>query len=130
MTFMIEKLDLSKGEDVKKLHDSVEELRSNELFNSLLDLFGVDSDIFDAIDEFADSAHDHLKEENNKENESVVPERPSKKLSTAQGLQIHKIVQEYVDTMIKPYNNGVLTDEQINDAYAGLYEFAAWILTK
>ena len=32
--------------------------------------------------------------------------------------------------MIKPYNNGLLTNQQINDAYAGLYEFAAWIMNR
>jgi len=52
-------------------------------------------------------------------------------LSIDQKLQLHKIVQEYVDTMIKPFNKGgVLTNQQINDAYAGLYEFAAWIMNR
>ena len=62
--------------------------------------------------------------------EIKVPERPSSKLTTEQGLKLHKLVQEYVDTMIKPYNNGRLTQEQINDDYAGLYEFASWVLLR
>lgn len=57
--------------------------------------------------------------------------KPSELLSIDQKLQLHKIVQEYVDTMIKPFNKGnVLTNQQINDAYAGLYEFAAWIMNR
>ena len=56
--------------------------------------------------------------------------RPSELLTINQKLQLHKLVQEYVDTTIKPYNKGVLTNEQVNDAYAGLYEFGAWILNK
>lgn len=129
MILMIETLDLSKREDVEKLHDAVEELRSNKLFSPLFNsLF--DTKIFDTIDELVDNIHEQLKEENDEKNELAAPERPSQKLTTEQGLQIHKLTQEYVDTMIKPYNNGLLTDEQINDAYAGLYEFAAWILTK
>lgn len=56
--------------------------------------------------------------------------KPSEDLTISQKLQLHKIVQEYVDTMIKPYNNGSLTNQQINDAYAGLYEFAAWVMNK
>ena len=56
--------------------------------------------------------------------------RPSELLNVSQKLQLHKIVQEYVDTMIKPYNKGALTTQQINDAYAGLYEFAAWVMNK
>ena len=71
---------------------------------------------------------DHSIEE--KKNERKVPERPSSKLTTEQGLKLHKLVQEYVDTMIKPYNNGQLTQEQINDDYAGLYEFASWVLLR
>ena len=59
-------------------------------------------------------------------------ERPSQKIDVNAGLQIHKLVQEYIDTMIKPYNPkvGGLTTEQVNDAYAGLYEFACWIYNK
>jgi hypothetical protein len=56
--------------------------------------------------------------------------RPSELLDYDHKLQLHKITQQYIDEMIKPYNNGKLTDEQINDAYAGLYEFAAWIMNK
>ena len=56
--------------------------------------------------------------------------RPSTKLTTEQGLQLHKLVQEYVDTMIKPMSKGMVSDEIINDAYVGLYEFAAWLLLK
>lgn len=69
---------------------------------------------------------DHSEEE--KEEKKF--KKPSEDLTINQKLQLHKIVQEYVDTMIKPYNNGSLTNQQINDAYAGLYEFAAWIMNK
>lgn len=71
---------------------------------------------------------DHSYEPEEDENPKFV--RPSQNLSIQQKLQLHKIVQEYVDTMIKPYNNGHLTNSQINDAYAGLYEFAAWIMNR
>lgn len=67
---------------------------------------------------------DHSEEEEKKF------KKPSEDLTINQKLQLHKIVQEYVDTMIKPYNNGLLTNQQINDAYAGLYEFAAWIMNR
>ena len=68
---------------------------------------------------------DHSEEEEEKKFK-----KPSEDLTINQKLQLHKIVQEYVDKMIKPYNNGLLTNQQINDAYAGLYEFAAWIMNK
>ena len=73
---------------------------------------------------------DHSEEPEEDENPKITFVCPSQRLTVPQKLQLHKIVQEYVDTMIKPYNDGHLTNEQINDAYAGLYEFAAWIMNK
>jgi len=124
-----EKLDLTKKEDVEKFHEKIDELRENEAFLSLAQLFGYDlTDELDALDEFADNTFQKAEEKHKQEEKKL--ERPSAKLTTEQGLQVHKLVQEYVDTMIRPFNNGVLSNEQINDAYAGLYEFAAWILNK
>ncbi len=81
-----------------------------------------------AIKQMDRKEEDHSDEPEEDENLKFV--RPSQKLSIQQKLQLHKIVQEYVDTMIKPFNDGHLTNNQINDAYAGLYEFAAWIIGK
>ena len=72
---------------------------------------------------------DHSEEDEQKKEECEF-KRPSELLTIPQKLQLHKLVQEYVDTTIKPFNKGVLTNDQINDAYAGLYEFGAWILNK
>jgi len=117
------KLDLTKKEDVEEFHNKIDELRNNEAFIVLAQMFGYDlKDELDTLDEFADKTY----AEANKQKF----DRPSSKLTIEQGLQIHKLVQEYVDTMIKPFNNGQLSNNQINDAYAGLYEFASWILNK
>lgn len=124
-----ERLDLTKKEDVEKFHEKINELRKNEAFLSLAQLFGYDlTDELDTLDEFADNTFKKAEEKRKQEEKKI--ERPSTKLTTEQGLQVHKLVQEYVDTMIRPFNNGVLSNDQINDAYAGLYEFAAWILNK
>lgn len=124
-----ERLDLTKKEDVEKFHEKINELRENEAFLSLAQLFGYDlTDELDTLDEFADNTFKKAEEKRKQEEKKI--ERPSTKLTTEQGLQVHKLVQEYVDTMIRPFNNGVLSNDQINDAYAGLYEFAAWILNK
>lgn len=124
-----ERLDLTKKEDVEKFHEKINELRENEAFLSLAQLFGYDlTDELDTLDEFADNTFKRAEEKRKQEEKKI--ERPSTKLTTEQGLQVHKLVQEYVDTMIRPFNNGVLSNDQINDAYAGLYEFAAWILNK
>ena len=124
-----EKLDLTKKEDVEKFHEKINELRENEAFLTLTQIFGYDlTDELDEWDKFADNTFQKAEEKRKQEEKKI--ERPSTKLTTEQGLQIHKLVQEYVDTMVRPFNNGVLSNAQINDAYAGLYEFAAWILNK
>ena len=124
-----ERLDLTKKEDVEKFHKKINELRENEAFLTLTQIFGYDlTDELDELDKFADNTFQKAEEKRKQEEKKI--ERPSTKLTTEQGLQIHKLVQEYVDTMVRPFNNGVLSNAQINDAYAGLYEFAAWILNK
>ena len=124
-----ERLDLTKKEDVEKFHEKISELRENEAFLTLTQIFGYDlTDELDELDKFADNTFQKAEEKRKQEEKKI--ERPSAKLTTEQGLQIHKLVQEYVDTMVRPFNNGVLSNAQINDAYAGLYEFAAWILNK
>ena len=124
-----EKLDLTKKEDVEKFHEKINELRENEAFLTLTQIFGYDlTDELDELDKFADNTFQKAEEKRKQEEKKI--ERPSTKLTTEQGLQIHKLVQEYIDTMVRPFNNGVLSNAQINDAYAGLYEFAAWILNK
>lgn len=95
----------------------------------------------DAVKQMERTVIDHSDEDDDPDEvpEIDVPEepettkefkRPSELLTIPQKLQLHKLVQEYVDTTIKPFNKGVLTNDQINDAYAGLYEFGAWILNK
>ena len=124
-----ERLDLTKKEDVEKFHEKINELRENAEFLTLAQIFGYDlTDELDELDKFADNTFQKAEEKRKQEEKKI--ERPSTKLTTEQGLQIHKLVQEYVDTMVRPFNNGVLSNAQINDAYAGLYEFAAWILNK
>lgn len=56
------------------------------------------------------------------------------RVTVKQSRQIHKIVSEYVDTVIKPrvsklsscYNN----DDMVDSVYDALYEFACWMLLK
>jgi len=117
----IEKLNLADPKDNKKFRELVSDIQENQLFTPLVQLLGFDADEFvENLNSIADAALPEQKK---------IP-RPSEKLSTEIGLQIHKLVTEYVDTMVKPYVNKEMSKEVINDAYAGLYEFAAWIYTK
>ena len=132
--------DLTTDEGIKDYNKQLDELSETDL--DFLNDFGIDAKKL--IKEMRNLGN-HIYESNKEDEEQVQQqldrktvdhtdnekfERPSDKLSVDQKLQLHKITQEYVDTMIKPYNNGQLNNAQINDAYAGLFEFAAWIMNR
>ena len=148
--------DLSTKEGLNEYNKILDELKNTDF--DLLSAFGIDEiswidnlrEIGEAIyeynhededdeeekqesKEFERKEYDHTEDDEDlndiKESEPEF-KRPSELLTISQKLQLHKLVQEYVDTAIKPFNNGILSNDQINDAYAGLYEFAAWILNK
>ena len=120
----LKELDLRKDEDYEKFKESIETLKKNPIFNVLGSLIGVDSHMLDEVVEEVDVIREQQKEE---EEKNIKITRPSETIPTNVGLQIHKLVQEYIDTMVKPYATGIMDDKEINDAYAGLYEFACWI---
>ena len=122
--------DLSTSEGLKKFNDALNSLSDNA---GLFNIFGIDGD--GLIDHLRKIGNNIYTETNKEKQEPKKPEtpkfvRPSEKVSTDKKLQIHHIVEEYVNTMIKPFNNGLMTDEAINDAYAGLFEFACWIMNR
>ena len=131
--------DLSTDEGIKGYNKQLDKLSETDL--DFLNDFGIDAKKL--IKEMRNLGN-HIYE-SNKEDETPqqqldrktvdhtdneIFERPSDKLSVDQKLQLHKITQEYVDTMIRPYSKGQLTNNQINDAYAGFFEFAAWIMKR
>ena len=152
------KFDLTNDKDYNDIVKKIKNLKSsnNGTFKLLSSLFGIDDEVYDSLLELLEKRRNELLEEkediqNTKEEiktndypaTKIVKDkseeqkkeeihRPSQDVSVEAGLQIHKLVQEYIDTMIKPYNPkvGGLSTEQINDAYAGLYEFACWIFNK
>lgn len=118
-------LDLTKEEDVQKFHELVNELKGNSWISTLVTgLIGEDNEFFDKLNTFADNYYQAHK------NGQPQIDRPSNHIPTNVGLQIHKLVQEYIDTMIKPYAKGILDNKSINDAYVGLYEYSCWIFNK
>lgn len=134
-------IDISTDEGYNEFNELLDELENTD--NDILKLFGINNEEFvNTLRKLGDKYHNvksdkqekkiERKEINHSEEKKDIKKfnRPSELLTIDQKLNLHKLVQEYVDTMIKPYNNGLLTVEQINDAYAGLYEFGAWILNK
>lgn len=123
----VEVFDLTTKEGLEGYNKQLDQLENSDL--GILKLFGIDGDdIIDRLRKIGNAIY----ENNKKEEEEETPKftRPSDLLDVDKKLQIHKIVQEYVDTMVKPFNNGKLTENQINDAYAGLFEFACWVMNR
>lgn len=134
--------DLTTEEGLKGFNEQLDTLEEADL--ELLNLFGINSKDWikgmrDIGKKIYDNANKEVEEKKQpkqierKEIDHTIGKefkRPSELLTVDQKLQLHKIVQEYVDKMIKPYNNGLLSTNQINDAYAGLYEFGAWVLKR
>ena len=121
----VEVFDLTTKEGLEGYNKQLDQLENSDL--RILKLFGIDGDeVIDRLRKVGNAIY----ENNKKEKEENKFTRPSDLLDVDKKLQIHKIVQEYVDTMIKPFNNGKLTENQINDAYAGLFEFACWVMNR
>ena len=133
----VEKLDLGKDEDYAKFNNLVDECKklcndddstsvlTKQLFETL---FGFDmNDIIDDIKKAGDDIHEQAVKERKKE-ENKVPELPSKSTPFDKQVNLHKIVGEYVDTYIRPY--GKMDAKVVDDAYAGLFEFACWIMNR
>ena len=122
------------GIDIDEWLDNVEAL-GDKLHKSNKENKDRKEIVKDAVKQMERKEVDHSEEfikeddENPKEVKQVF-KRPSELLTIDQKMQLHKIVQAYIDTVIKPFNNGVLTNDQINDAYAGLYEYSAWVLNR
>ena len=132
----IEKLDLTKDEDYEKFNNYVDECKkicdnkedlSCGLSKLLFDtMFGFDmSELIDEIKEIGDKVHAEAKK---KEEKKKIPELPSKKTSMETQANLHKIVGEYVDTYIRPYGN--MDRKVVDDVYAGLFEFACWVMNR
>ncbi len=129
----IEKLDLTKDEDYAKFNKYVDECdkicNNDDSVNNLTRLlfstiFGFDlKDIIKDIKEAGDEIHNEAIK-----NEKKVPELPSKSVPMDMQLHLHKIVGEYVDTYIRPY--GKMDKKVVDDVYAGLFEFACWVINR
>jgi len=122
----VEVFDLTTKEGLEGYNKQLDQLENSDL--RILKLFGIDGDeVIDRLRKVGNAIYENNKKKNEEENKFT---RPSDLLDVDKKLQIHKIVQEYVDTMVKPFNNGKLTENQINDAYAGLFEFACWVMNR
>ena len=113
-----DKLDFTKKEDVDKLHDTIDELKSYDLFSTF---FGDEYTKFlDSLQDYADKTYEESHKDDVKESSKLKNDVMKEKLQ--------KLTSEYVDEVIKP--NAKLTDEQIKSVLEGLFEFACWIYNR
>ena len=112
---VVETLDFTKKEDVEKLENAVETLKTNEFFGTL---FG--NDLFDQL---LDKAHKIYFEAHKG------PKRPSSTTPKSVKDTVSKLAVDYVKENIEPYTNE-LTDKQKNDIIDSLFEFVCWVYNK
>lgn len=117
-----DKLDFTKKEDVEKLHDTIDELKSYDLFSTF---FGAEyAKFLDSLQDYADKTYEESHKDDVKE-----PEKPSSKLKNdVMKEKLQKLTSEYIDEVIKP--NAKLTDEQLKSVLECLFEFACWIYNR
>ena len=124
----VEFFDLTTDEGFNSYNEQLDEL-SKKMDSDILKYLGINQkELIKNLKNLGEKIHNASKKEEEKKEPKFT--RPSDLLSVDKKLQIHKIVQEYIDTMIKPFNNGKLTNDQINDAYEGLFEFACWVMNR
>jgi len=126
-----EKIDLSTTEGYEKYKTLINELESsvkdNWLFGSI-----ITPEVIENFRTFGKTVHEEAMEKNTEvaldepKEEKVFPSSKIENIDTK--MQIHRLTQEYVDTMLKPYmEKGPNTTNNINNAYTALFEFACWI---
>lgn len=137
----IETLDLTNDNDYGKFKDYVADVRKmideEEHLSSFFKIFGFYdiNGVLDEIEALGEMIHKNAeKEETETTNGDEVvevpelPELPSKSTPMETQAKMHKIVAEYVDTYIRPYGN--MDTNVVDDVYAGLFEFACWVMNK
>lgn len=129
----VEKLDLSKKEDFDKYNNILNELegvvKNNWLFGSIVNQEFIDNARklgLEVYNKSKDETPSKPKEVDEKKDAKFFPSSKIENVDTK--MQIHRLTQEYVDTMLKPYmEKGENTTNNINNAYTALFEFACWI---
>lgn len=126
-----EKIDLSTTEGYEKYKTLIDELESSVKDNWLLGSI-ITPEVIENFKTFGKKVYEEAMEKNRKagldkhKEENVFPSSKIEDIDTK--LHIHRLTQEYVDIMIKPYiEKDPDTINTINNAYTALFEFACWI---
>lgn len=146
----MEILDLKNENDYKKYNELIDNIESlMPECNSLMKLFGFENDMCEKFREIGKFIHDNninntISDNNSNTNttknindnninnivtKNIVPSSNIENIDVK--MQIHRLTQEYIDTMMKPYlEKSEKTTKDLNNAYTALFEFACWIYNK
>jgi len=102
----------------KDANDIVKSLKNDSFVNSFLKILGFDNDdiekIFEGVEkELTTDSSKHI--------------LPSSKVDNNKKEYYHKLVTEYIDNEIRPWNSD---KQSVNDDYAKLFEFVCWLSQK
>lgn len=112
--------DLKDPQKRKEIIEGLTSIKDNYIFKTLLA-----SNKY--IDTLVNTIIDSLKKYDENEKKKIV--RPSENIDPNIGVQLHKLVSKYIDEYVRPYYlNTEENQKLINNAYAGLYEFACWVI--
>ena len=129
------KYDFTNKEDVDEFCKVCDDLKKNSFVSAFLNMLYDGKE--DYLDDLKNLVHQYY-EKSQKEQEPKSIEKPveEKKVTTdheelpvESKLQIHKLVQEYIDKVIKPQVAGQVSTDALNDAYAAFYDFSCWLMS-
>ena len=125
---MQNEFDLTKKEDFEKFNNLIKDLKDNTYLSTIFGhLFDINmNEFYDSVEECAKAIYDNAHKDDKK------IDRPSDHIDNVDvKLQLHHLVDEYCNEYIRPYvKDNKEGKDIVNDAYTGLYEFAAWIYNK
>ena len=131
------KYDFTKKEDVDEFCKVCDELKNSVFVKDLLNVLYGGDDYLDYLKELVNKKYEESRKNAKPEQKpSPQPEKTSetKAFTYQEGLpiesklQIHKLVQEYLDKVIKPQVNNQVSNDALNDAYVAFYDYSCWLM--
>ena len=131
------KYDFTKKEDVDEFCKVCDDLKNSVFVKDLLNVLYGSDDYLDYLKELVNKKYEESRK-NAKPGPKPTPQ-PEKTsetkaftyqegLSIESKLQIHKLVQEYLDKVIKPQVNNQVSNDALNDAYVAFYDYSCWLM--
>lgn len=132
------KYDFTKKEDVDEFCKLCDDLKNSVFVKDLLNVLYGGDDYLDYLKELVNKKYEESRKNAKPEPKPVPqPEKTNEtkvvtdheELPIESKLQIHKLVQEYIDKVIKPQVVNQVSNEALNDAYVAFYDYSCWLMS-